>query len=93
MVPPYVPFAWFDMDHAFSTNGGHGGSIERKHAFHGFLGGEVWVLGAGAHHIEGDVGLFKVLAPVGQAVGGKSSFLDGIKMVLPRSDGSFSGLV
>jgi hypothetical protein len=28
------------------------------------LGGEVWVLGAGMHHVEGDVCLFKVLAPV-----------------------------
>ena len=64
MVPPCVPFAWFHMDHAFSTNGGHGGSIERKHTLHGFLGKEVWVLGAGAHHVEGDVGLFKALAPV-----------------------------
>ena len=95
MVPPCVPLAWFDMDHAFSINGGHGGSIEGKCAFHGFLGGEIWVLGAGAHHVESDAGLFKVLAPVGQAVGGRSSCSDGNEMVLPHSDGSFSwiGLV
>ena len=24
MVPPFVPFAWFHMDHAFSTNGAMG---------------------------------------------------------------------
>ena len=93
MVPPSVLFAWLHMDHAFSADGSHGGSIERKHTLHGFLGREVWVLGAGVHHVEGDVRLFKVLVPVGQVVGGRSSCPGGNEMVLPRSDGSFCWVV
>ena len=90
MIPPCQPLAGFDMDHAFSADGGHGGCIEREHAFHGFVCVQLWILGARMHHVEGDVGLFEVFAPVGQSLGGRSACSDGEKMVLPHSDGAFS---
>ena len=46
---------------------------ERLGAAHGFVGRHLRILGAGAHHVEGDFALSKDLAPVRQAVGGCSS--------------------
>ena len=80
---------WFDMYHTFCANWCHGGCIEREHALHGFVCRQLRILCAWPHHVEGDVSLFKILAPVGESVGRGSAGSNRNKMIFLCADGSF----
>ena len=86
MIAPCVSSGWFDMDHAFSADWCHWCGIKRKHAFHGFISREVRVLCTGTHHVECDVNLLKILAPVREMVSFWCACSYGAHVVFPHLD-------
>ena len=77
------------MNHDFCTDGSHGSAVEGEHAFHGFVGREKRIGCARAHHVESDVCLLEVFAPVGQAVSSRCAGSDCDEVVFPGADGPF----
>ena len=90
VVAPGLTLCGLYVNHDFGSDGGHRSFVEGKHTLHSFVCGKTWVGGARAKHVQCDVGLLQVFAPVGKAVSAWCAGAHCYKVVFPSSNGPLS---
>ncbi len=82
----------FEIDKEVGALWSHGGSGERKRAFHGLEGKECRILMAWVQHVHGVITLVCDAAPVCNRKGFWKACNPGGKVVLPRPNGPLGGV-